>query len=360
MSDLPEAPVLVVGAGVSGLACARALAEAGRRVLLLDRARGVGGRCATHRLDGQGLRSRRSPSSTAATRSSWRRWRRCRPRRAGWPHRGQRDRAALPAGGLRRRGTAPRLRRRGDRLPAAPGVGTGGPRWRHRVGARAGRRPVRVRPEGGEPSGPARWSSRSPRSRCCALLGRPLPSTARRRRRPGAPRDFSRSEPCLALLRPLPRGRPPSGVGRLLPGGLPGAPVRRPRLAQAGGPARLGAGAAGAARPGRAAHLDDPAWPQALLAEAAPAARRLGRRGPSATHAHRWRYARVRSRRRAGGPAPGHAAVRRPAGHLRGSIRAGWRRRGGLAIRERCMAAATRCAGGGMRPDGRRMRCGRW
>src|SRR5512137_414668 len=44
--------VVVVGAGVSGLSCARAAAAAGRRVLVADRARGVGGRCATHRLLG--------------------------------------------------------------------------------------------------------------------------------------------------------------------------------------------------------------------------------------------------------------------------------------------------------------------
>lgn len=49
---LPE-PVIVVGAGVSGLSCARALRAAGREVILLERARGVGGRCATRRLEGQ-------------------------------------------------------------------------------------------------------------------------------------------------------------------------------------------------------------------------------------------------------------------------------------------------------------------
>lgn len=48
-----EHDVLVVGAGVAGLACTRALADAGRRVAVLERARGVGGRCATRRVDGQ-------------------------------------------------------------------------------------------------------------------------------------------------------------------------------------------------------------------------------------------------------------------------------------------------------------------
>lgn len=42
--------VLVVGAGLAGLACARDLRRAGRRVLVLDKSRGVSGRAATRRL----------------------------------------------------------------------------------------------------------------------------------------------------------------------------------------------------------------------------------------------------------------------------------------------------------------------
>jgi renalase len=45
--------VIVVGAGVSGLALARELQSQGRAPVVLERARGVGGRCATRRLDGQ-------------------------------------------------------------------------------------------------------------------------------------------------------------------------------------------------------------------------------------------------------------------------------------------------------------------
>jgi hypothetical protein len=41
--------VVIVGAGVSGLACARELADAGARAVLVERSRGVGGRCATRR-----------------------------------------------------------------------------------------------------------------------------------------------------------------------------------------------------------------------------------------------------------------------------------------------------------------------
>lgn len=47
--------VIVVGAGLAGLACARDLARAGRRVLVLDKSRGVGGRAATRRLE-EGVR----------------------------------------------------------------------------------------------------------------------------------------------------------------------------------------------------------------------------------------------------------------------------------------------------------------
>jgi len=49
----PVNDVIVIGAGVAGLSCARGLVEAGRRVLVLERARGVGGRCATRRVEGQ-------------------------------------------------------------------------------------------------------------------------------------------------------------------------------------------------------------------------------------------------------------------------------------------------------------------
>ncbi len=50
---MSEPQVLIVGAGVSGLTCARALAQGGLPPRVLDRARGVGGRCATRRVDGQ-------------------------------------------------------------------------------------------------------------------------------------------------------------------------------------------------------------------------------------------------------------------------------------------------------------------
>jgi phytoene dehydrogenase-like protein len=44
--------VIVVGAGVAGLACARALVRAGRRVLVLEREPDVGGRVRSRLVDG--------------------------------------------------------------------------------------------------------------------------------------------------------------------------------------------------------------------------------------------------------------------------------------------------------------------
>jgi predicted NAD/FAD-dependent oxidoreductase len=48
-----EADVVIVGAGVAGLACARDLRVSGRSVIVLEKSRGVGGRCATRRVEGQ-------------------------------------------------------------------------------------------------------------------------------------------------------------------------------------------------------------------------------------------------------------------------------------------------------------------
>jgi predicted NAD/FAD-dependent oxidoreductase len=48
-----SAEILVVGAGVAGLSCARALREQSADVRVLEKSRGVGGRCATRRIEGQ-------------------------------------------------------------------------------------------------------------------------------------------------------------------------------------------------------------------------------------------------------------------------------------------------------------------
>jgi len=54
MMRIEAADVLVIGAGMAGLMAARRLHENGRRVLVLDKGRGVGGRMATRRI-GPGL-----------------------------------------------------------------------------------------------------------------------------------------------------------------------------------------------------------------------------------------------------------------------------------------------------------------
>lgn len=50
---MSETPVIIVGAGIAGLTCARELQRRGIASLVLERSRGVGGRCATRRVEGQ-------------------------------------------------------------------------------------------------------------------------------------------------------------------------------------------------------------------------------------------------------------------------------------------------------------------
>ena len=47
--------IVVVGAGISGCVCAYRLATEGHEVTLIEKGRGVGGRMATRRMDGEEL-----------------------------------------------------------------------------------------------------------------------------------------------------------------------------------------------------------------------------------------------------------------------------------------------------------------
>ena len=53
MNKACDKEAVVIGAGIAGLACARALVAAGMDVVILEKSRGVGGRCATRRIDGR-------------------------------------------------------------------------------------------------------------------------------------------------------------------------------------------------------------------------------------------------------------------------------------------------------------------
>ena len=118
--DEDGATVVIVGAGVSGLACAQALAASGRRVRVVERARGVGGRCATRRVEGQpvdfGLTflHGRDPAFLAALAAV--------PATplAGWPLAIVRRRPPMPARSVLPGRAAARLRGGADRLPEAP------------------------------------------------------------------------------------------------------------------------------------------------------------------------------------------------------------------------------------------------
>jgi len=289
MAEPTGEPVVIVGAGVSGLACARALASAGRRVLLLERARGVGGRCATRRLEGQPLDHGvaflhgRDPEFLAALREV----------KAtavpGWP-------ARVSGSG---RPCQPDAFTPGEeRLSFAEGVSVfpkhlaAGLDVRLEVevaGVEAAGAAVRVRTAGGEILTAGTVVLALAAEQAQALLAA-VPGAAPEVASARALLRLSRSQPCLALLALYPGDVPPpdwqvcypesSRVLQLL---SHDSSKRRP-------PAPLAM--VFQAHPAWSrAHLEDPAWPEAVLAEAARLAGPWAVR-PSASHPHRWRYAR--------------------------------------------------------------------
>ena len=289
MSDLSGAPVLIVGAGVSGLSCARALADAGRRALVLDRARGVGGRCATRRLEGQPIDygpaflHGRDPAFLAALAAV--------PATPlpGWP-------AAVS-------GTGPPCQPEAfapgeQRLAFAEGVVAfprhlaSGIEVRLEVTVSAVEPDgagVRVQTAAGERLRAGTVVLAVAAEQALALLDAwpsPPPEVASARALLG----FSQSLACLALLALYPDDAPRPGWQVLYPEDSRLLQLVAHDSTKRPAPARLALLLQGHPAWSRA-HLEDPGWAQALLDEAA---RLLGpwAARPAASHAHRWRHAR--------------------------------------------------------------------
>lgn len=301
------ADVLVIGAGVSGLSCARALVAAGREVAVLDRARGVGGRCATHRLLGmpfdQGVSflHGRDPGFLAEVRAAA-------PRRIeGWPQRVQ---------GTGRPCQPEAFRSGEQRIAVVDGV-TAFPRHLARdlvvrPGARVerldlgGPLPAAIL-EGGECLRARRLVLALAPEQVLQLLdgveGLPRPLAGIR-----ALLETSSSEPSLSLCAGYPEGTPAPAWDAWYPEESRVLQYLGHESAKRESPAFLGlvlqAQPAWSRR-----NLDDPAWPEALLAEAARVAGAWAGR-PAATHAHRWRYARTDLAAELSGP----VLVRLPSG----------------------------------------------
>ncbi len=288
MPEAPQLPVVVVGAGVSGLSCARELAAAGPGPLVLERARGVGGRCATRRLEehpfdlGACFLHGRDPDFLAAVEAA--------PvtALAGWP------REVRGSG----RPCQPEAFSDGERRVALAEGMTAFPKHlardlEVRLGAAAavlepGQGAVAVRLEGGSAVQAATVVLAMAAEEMAALLattrGEPEIATAL------AVLGLSRSEPCLALAALYPQGVDAPGWQLALP-----ESSRILQLASSESSKRRLPAAAMVyqAHPAWSReHADDPGWPQAMLAEAA---RLFGAwaAAPRLTHEHRWRFARA-------------------------------------------------------------------
>jgi predicted NAD/FAD-dependent oxidoreductase len=276
-----------VGAGVSGLSCARELADAGRRARVLERARGVGGRCATRRLEGQpvdigvAFLHGRDPAFLAALEA-------VPGARPGWPE------AILGTG----RPCQPEAYRPGERrLAIADGVsafpkhlGAGlDVRCEARVEALdlGGSRP-RVRLEGGAvEEAPVVVLAVAPEQALRLLPGEAVPAVASVR----ALLAMARSDPSLSLAALYPAEVPVPAWHVWHPEASAVLQIASHDSGKRTSPRFLALVYQAHPRWSRE-HLDDPAWPDRVLDEAG---RLLGEwaRTPVARHAHRWRYART-------------------------------------------------------------------
>jgi predicted NAD/FAD-dependent oxidoreductase len=281
-------PVLVIGAGVSGLSCARALRAAGKGAPVLDRARGVGGRCATRRMDehpmdfGVTFLHGRDPEFMAALAEVKG------TALPGWPGEVQGTGAPCQpeafAGATRRVAFAegvsifPKHLAQGLELwlgaaavalePRADGVAV---RLDNEAVFEARTVVLAVAAEQG-------------RALLGTLDGEPEAAAA------AAVLGLSASEPCLVVMALYPEAVPAPPWQLLLP--------ERSRVLQLASNESSKRRTPGAALVYQAhpawsrAHADDPGWPRALLDEAA---RLLGpwAAAPRRSEAHRWEYART-------------------------------------------------------------------
>jgi len=281
--------VLVLGAGVSGLACARALAEAGRPVEVLERARGVGGRCATRRVEGHpvdfgvAFLHGRDPAFLAALAEV------PAARLDGWPV------AMLGAG----RPCQPEAFTPGEqRLAFAEGVAAFPKHLAAGLAVKLHANAVALEPEGAalrirlEGGGAAQASVAV--LALAAEQAHDLLGTV-----PGAPPavdsarallDQAHSQACLALIALYPPEAPRPAWHCCYPDGSPVLQLAVHDSAKRAAPAGTILVLQAHPRWSRE-HLDDPAWPDRLLEEAGrvvgPWAALPGHREP-----HRWRYAR--------------------------------------------------------------------
>lgn len=281
--------VLVLGAGVAGLSCARALADAGRPVEVLERARGVGGRCATRRVEGRpvdfgvAFLHGRDPEFLAALAEV------PAERLPGWPL------AMLGAG----RPCQPEAFTPGEaRLAFAEGV-SAFPRHlaaglpvtlrANAVAVEPEGAALRVRLEGGGAAEAPVVVLALAAEQAHALLGTvpgPPPAVASAR----ALLEQAQSQSCLALIAVYPPEAPRPAWHCCYPDGSPVLQLAVHDSAKRPAPEATILVLQAHPRWSRE-HLDDPAWPGRLLAEAG---RVIGPWAALPRHQepHRWRHAR--------------------------------------------------------------------